>query len=118
MVTKTKTEIGLEENLEALLAYVLGWITGIIFLIIEKKSKFVKFHAIQSIIVFGFFTVISIIVSVIFGLIPIFGWIIGGLIEAILWIIAIIVWIISMIKAYRYEWFEWPIAGEIAKKNI
>lgn len=110
MSKKTKTETGLEENLEALLTYVLGWITGIIFLIIEKKSKFVKFHAIQSIIVFGFFTLIWVILASIpfINLVTI----------PIIALLSLIIWIISMVKAYNYEWFEWPIAGDIAKKQI
>jgi uncharacterized membrane protein len=51
--TKGKTSTGMEQNLEGLLCYVLGWLTGIIFLLLEKDNKFVRFHAIQSILVFG-----------------------------------------------------------------
>ena len=48
-----KTSIGLDENVAGLLCYVLGWISGIIFLLIEPKNNFVRFHAIQSIVVFA-----------------------------------------------------------------
>jgi uncharacterized membrane protein len=65
--TKGKTSTGMEQNLEGLLCYVLGWVTGIIFLLLEKENKFVRFHAIQSIVVFGAYTVISIIL----GFIPV-----------------------------------------------
>ncbi|MEM1577587.1 MAG: DUF4870 domain-containing protein [Candidatus Pacearchaeota archaeon] len=108
---ETKTELNIDENLEALLCYVLGWITGIVFLVLEKKSKFVKFHAIQSIIVFGFLTLIFII----FSSIPFIGWFIFA---PLISVFSIIIWIISMIKAYNYEWFKWSIAGDIAEKNI
>ena len=46
----SKTSLNIEENIEALLCYVLTWVTGLLFLILEKDNKFVKFHAMQSII--------------------------------------------------------------------
>jgi len=46
------TGTGLQQNVAGLLCYVLGWITGIIFLVIEKDNKFIRFHAVQSIVVF------------------------------------------------------------------
>ena len=61
--SKGKTSTGMEQNLAGLLCYVLGWITGIIFLLLEKDNRFVRFHAIQSIVVFGAFTVLEIILS-------------------------------------------------------
>ena len=69
--SKGKTSTGMEQNLAGLLCYVLGWITGIIFLLLEKDNRFVRFHAIQSIVVFGAFMVIEIIL----GFIPVIGWI-------------------------------------------
>ena len=53
-----KTSTGLQENVAGLLCYVLGWVTGLIFILIEKENKFVRFHAMQSIVTFGSITVI------------------------------------------------------------
>ena len=61
MKNMEKTSLGLDENVEALLSYILGWVTGIVFLVIEKNSKFVRFHAMQSTITFLGFTVLSFI---------------------------------------------------------
>jgi uncharacterized membrane protein len=91
--TKGKTSTGMEQNLEGLLCYVLGWVTGIIFLILEKDNKFVRFHAIQSIVVFGAFTVLA----VIFYYIPHNWWIL----KLLLGIFAFILWIVLMVKAYN-----------------
>jgi uncharacterized membrane protein len=110
-----KTELGIEENTEAALAYFLFWITGLIFLIIEK-NKFVKFHALQSTILFGFFTVIFILLSP-FHLIPFIN-IISKAISFCLLIICLIFWVLGMIKAYQHEYFKFPLAGEIAEKNV
>jgi uncharacterized membrane protein len=95
-----KTSSGLQENVASLLCYVLGWITGIIFLVIEKDNKTVRFHAWQSIFVFGIFTIL--------GFIPLIGWILG--------IVAFILWIVLMYKAYKGEMFKLPLVGNLAEK--
>ena len=56
-----KTSSGMQANVAGLLCYLLGVITGIIFILIEKENKFVRFHAMQSIIVFGGLFVINMI---------------------------------------------------------
>ena len=58
-----KTSTGLTENVAGLLCYVLGWVSGIVFLIIEPENKFVRFHAFQSIIVFGLISLVGIVFS-------------------------------------------------------
>ena len=104
-----KSSTGLDENVAGLLCYVLGWITGIVFVLVEQKSKFVRFHAMQSICVFGAITVARIVL----GWIPVIGWII----RAILGIIALILWIILMIKAYQGERYKLPWSGNLAEKH-
>ena len=106
---KSKTSTGLEQNVAGLLCYVLTWLTGIIFLIIEKDNKVVKFHAWQSIITFGAIFVIEIILI----FIPFVGWILGLLI----YIAAFILWILLMYKAYQGQTWKVPIAGNIAAKQ-
>ena len=104
-----KTSTGMDENVAGLLCYVLGWITGLIFFLIEKKNKFVRFHALQSIIVFGVLTLASIVL----GWIPIIGWVIGW----IIWVLWIVLWILLMVKAYQGEKYKLPWAGNLAEKN-
>ncbi|MDD5038897.1 MAG: DUF4870 domain-containing protein [Dehalococcoidales bacterium] len=104
-----KTASGLQENLAGLLCYVLGWITGVVFLIIEKDNKFVRFHAVQSIIVFGAYTILVYVLS----WIPI----IGAILNWILGVTALILWIILMIKAYQGQMYKLPVAGDIAEKQ-
>ena len=103
-----ETETGIKENVAGLLCYVLTWVTGIIFLIIEPKNKTVRFHAFQSIVVFG----ALFIVAMIFTWIPFIGWIIGILV----WILTIILWIVLMVKAYQGVKYKIPIAGDMAEK--
>ncbi len=105
-----KSSTGLEANVAGLLCYLLGWITGIIFLLLEKESKFVRFHALQSVITFGGLGVLSLFL----GWIPFFGW----LLAAVIGILSFILWIILMVKAYQGETFKLPIAGDIAKSQL
>ncbi len=104
-----KSSTGMQPNLAALLSYVLGFITGLIFYFIEKENKYVRFHAMQSIVVF----LALFVAQIVLGFIPILGWVLGFLIS----IAAFILWIILMIKAYQGEYFKLPIAGDIAEKN-
>ncbi|MGA2368530.1 MAG: DUF4870 domain-containing protein [Dehalococcoidia bacterium] len=103
-----KSSTGMEENVAALLSYVLWWVTGLIFFLIEKESKFVKFHAMQSIITFGALTILYIILA----WIPVMGWVLG----VIIWILEVVLWIVLMIKAYQGVRFKLPIAGDLAEK--
>ena len=104
-----KTSTGLAENVAGLLCYVLGWITGIIFLLLEKENKFVRFHAFQSIYVFGVLTIASIIL----GWIPVLGFLLSSVIS----IIGFILWIVLMIKAYQGYKYKLPWAGDFAEKK-
>ena len=99
----------MEENVAGLLCYLLGWITGIIFLILEKDNKFVRFHAIQSIVVFGIITVAQLILR----WIPFVGWILSILIS----ILAFILWIILMVKAFQGIKYKLPWAGNFSEKQ-
>ncbi len=104
-----KTSTGLAENVAGLLCYVLGWISGIIFLLIEQENKFVRFHAFQSIYVFGILTIASIIL----------GWIpfIGGVLVWLISVLGFILWIVLMIKAYQGVKYKLPRAGDFAEKR-
>ncbi|AKG91734.1 putative membrane protein [Geoglobus ahangari] len=106
----TKTSLGLEENVEAALSYVLGFLTGIVFYLLEKDSEFVRFHAMQSIVVFFSITIIQGVLM----FIPFLGWILSWL----LWIFSIALWIVLIIKAYNGEKFKIPFVGELSEKYI
>jgi uncharacterized membrane protein len=103
-----KTSTGLNENVAGLLCYVLVWISGLIFFLIEKENKFVRFHAMQSIIVFG----VLFLAGFIIGWIPL----IGGVIKWLISVLAFVLWIVLMIKAYQGEKYKLPWAGNLAEK--
>jgi uncharacterized membrane protein len=104
-----KSSLGMDANAAALLSYLLGVITGIIFYVLEKENKFVRFHAMQSIIVFG----VLFVISIIGGVIPV----IGPFIAVIANLTSLVLWVILMIKAFQGEKFKLPIAGDIAEQK-
>ena len=110
MADRGKSSTGLNANLAGLLAYTLGVISGLIFFLIEKENKFVKFHAMQAIV----FSVTLFVISFVLAFIPVVGWALIPLVQ----IGGLVVWIILMVKAYKGEWFQLPVVGEIAAKQV
>lgn len=110
-----KTSTGLQENVAGLLCYVLTWVSGIVFLLIETENKTIRYHAIQSIAAFGAITVLLIILSIL-TVIPV----IGLVFSIIMWLVyvgMIILWIVCMVKAYQGSKFKLPWAGNLAEKH-
>lgn len=95
---------GLPKNTAAALSYVLGWLSGLFFLLMYKKDAFVRFHAAQSIVTFGILTIIVFI--------PVIGWILSPLV----WIVGFVLWLFLIYKAYQGEEFKLPWVGNLAKK--
>ncbi len=116
MTTASPTE-GLPENVAGLLCYVLGWITGIIFLLIDKRP-WVRFHAAQSIAVFGGLTVIRIALGMFRFAGGLVGWGFFGLLFTFLWLLGVVLWIVLMIKAFQHQTWRVPIAADIADSLI
>ena len=106
---ESESSTGLSANVAGLLCYVLTWVTGIIFVVLEKKSTFVKFHAWQSIMTFGVLTVAELILA----WIPFVGWILSILIGILMFVL----WIILMIQAETGKMWKVPLAGDWAEKQ-
>jgi uncharacterized membrane protein len=115
------TRSGLPENIAALLSYVLGWITGLVFLLIDKRP-YVRFHAAQSIVVFLGLQILQAVLGSIFGM----GWWFGGsgywgaftmgtLLLNLISIVTLVLWIVLMLKAFQGVRFKVPLAGNIAE---
>jgi len=117
---EAESSTGMSANVAGLLCYVAGWITGIIFIVLEKKSIFVKFHAWQSIMTFGVLSVIQIILSIISAATFIFspGWWFVHVLGIIVWVIIGILWIILIIQAGSGKMWKVPWAGDWAEKQI
>lgn len=100
----------LSPNVAGLLCYLGFWITGIIFLVLERKNKWVRFHAAQSLVTFGALCLVSAAI----GWIPFIGWFFSAVI-GVTWFI---LWIILMVRAYNGERYHLPVAGDIAETIV
>ena len=98
------------ENILGAVAYLLGFITGIVLLLVEKNSKFVRFHAMQSTVLFGGLFVVNLIL----GFIPILGWLVGFILS----LAAFVLWLVLMWKAFNGEMYKVPYVGDIAEKQL
>ena len=104
------TVLGVTENIEALLCYVLGWVTGLVFLLLEQKNEFVRFHALQSLVTF----LALFIISSVIGFIPVLGVLVG----LVLWPLGVVLWIILMVKAYKGERYKLPVVGDFVEQQL
>ena len=117
-----KTSTGLEQNIAGLLCYVLGWLTGLIFFLIEKENKFVRFHALQSLITSGAITIFHMIVwnLIIANILLAISWRMWWLTSSVSSILGLghfVLMIFLIYKAYNNEMFKVPFVGDIAEKN-
>lgn len=119
--TPAETTVGMSANVAGLLCYVAWWITGIVFVVIEKKSRFVRFHAWQSIMTFGILSVVQIIISIVasialasfsFGL-----WQVAHVLGILVWVLSVALWIVLMIQAYQGKMWKLPWIGNWAEKQ-
>ena len=124
-----KSSTGLDENVAALIAYIFGWLSGLILLLLEKESRLVRFHAMQSILFNVLVAVIGFvlwIVTFIFVLIASqMGGFLGtivGLLATLLWIAfcigLLIAWVMCLVKAYQGQFFKLPVIGNFAEKFV
>jgi len=103
-----KTSTGLDENVAGAIAYALGWITGVAILMMEPANKFVRFHAWQSVILFGGLSIAWFVAMSI----PLVGWAVAFLVIPPL---SAVLWLLLMFKAYQGERYKVPFAGEMAE---
>jgi len=117
------TVSGLDPNVAAALSYVLGWITGLIFYLVESENRFVRFHALQSIffsiavfVLFGGLSVFISLFRVVPGVSVVMG-VLGSLVSMLLSIAFFAVWIILIVRAYQGERYKLPVVGDMAEKS-
>ena len=122
-----KSSTGLDENIAALLSYVFGWLSGLVFFLIEKDSRLVRFHAMQSLLFNVLIAIVAIALWVVFAVLFLVGTQISGVISTLLTLVAtllwfvfgigiLILWIMCLIKAYGRQYFKLPIIGNFAEK--
>ncbi len=110
---------GMTDNVAAALCYVLGLITGIVFLVLApyNQNKFIRFHAFQAIFFHVAFIVLTLAEMMIGLMMPIGMLVMMSLLSTLIWLGAVVVWILLLVKAYQGERFKLPIIGDLAEKQ-
>lgn len=106
-----KTSTGLDANLAAALSYLVGFVTGLVFLFAEKENRFVRFHAMQSTLLF----VGLIVIDIVLQMVPLLGFLV------VLFIVlpgSFVLWLVLMFKAYQGEDFKLPLVGKMAADRM
>ena len=115
------TSTGLPANVAGALAYVLGPITGIIFYILEKDNRFVRFHAAQSIVVSIAMFIVSFVLGILgvaIGAVPLIGWLVAMLLSFGVSIVSFVLWLLLMWQAFQGKEWEVPFAGVFARRMV
>jgi uncharacterized membrane protein len=109
-IENKNTVLGVTENLEALLCYVGCWVTGLIFLFLEKDNAYVRFHALQSVVAFGILHAAFFVVRIL----PI----LGGFLSYMIGVMIFVLWIVLMVKAYKGERYKLPAVGDFVERQL
>ncbi len=100
---------GLDKDVASGLCYVFGWLTGLIFLLVEKKDQDIRFHAMQSVVVFGGISLAHLVLSIS---------LIGAPLIPLLMLVGFVLWVLLMIKGFQGEKYKLPYVGELAEKWV
>lgn len=121
MSSAVKSSTGLAPNIGGLLAYILGPITGVLFLVLEKEDRFVRFHAMQSVVVGVALIAVSIAFSIfssVLAFIPVLGWIVALVAGLGLAVVSFGLWILLMVRAFQGREWQVPLVGAYARRFV
>lgn len=113
--TGATTSTGLDPKVAGLLAYLVGWVSGLILYLVEKDHTEVRFHAAQSVLVSIAFIGLYIVLSIV-SLIPFLGWLIGLLGTAVVALAGFALWIYLLIQGYNLKHVRLPVVGSMAEQ--
>jgi uncharacterized membrane protein len=118
---ENKSSTGLEPNVAALLAYLFGWVGGLVFFLIEKDSMYVRFHAMQSIFLNGLWIALFIVIQIFIVILAFISSalaLIGTLLYLVVGLGGLGVWILMMVKAFQGEAYKLPVIGDMAENIV
>ncbi len=116
-------QAGLDENIACALCYLLGILTGVLFLVLEpyNKNRNIRFHAFQAI----FWWLAMVVAGIVFGIvatviafIPFIGWTVSVLLWPLYGLASLALWLMLMYKAYNNQRWVLPVIGPLAEKQV
>lgn len=110
------SSMGMEPKTAAGLSYVAGWVTGLIFFLLEKRNRFVRFHAMQSILFFGGLSVLSAALGIVSTFSPGVLALAFNCTSGLIGIVGFVGWIVLMINGFQGKYFKLPLVGDYAER--
>ena len=113
------TSTGVDARLSSMLCYAGWWVTGLVFLFAERRNGEVRFHAAQSLVVFGALSVALLFsggVSAVVFVVATTRFQMAQAIGYAIWFVAVLIWLFLLMKTWRGETWRVPIAGDLAVK--
>jgi uncharacterized membrane protein len=101
------------------LCYAGWWVTGLVFLFAERRHSEVRFHAAQSLIVFGALSVALILcggASAVAFIVAAGSFSVLQAIGNVIWLVAVVLWLFLLLKTWQGETWRVPIAGDLAMR--
>ena len=122
-----KSSTGLDENVAALLTYIATWVSGLVFFLIEKNSRLVRFHAMQAIllgataivgaiILWIAWVVVTLVLAQIADILGTLSGLVIGLLIGVFYLGILVAWVMCLIKAYQGQFYKLPVLGNFAEK--
>ena len=126
-VQTAKSSTGLDENIAALLSYIFGWVSGLVFFLIEKDSRLVRFHAMQSLLFNILIGVVAFALWIVLFIVFLIASQVSGALTTLLSLVSVLVWVVfviaifgglilCLVKAFQGQYFKLPIIGNFAEK--
>jgi uncharacterized membrane protein len=115
----TATSTGVDPRLSVLLCYTAWWMSGLIFLIIEQQHRDVRFHAAQSLVLFGGLSVligVLLVVAIAMLVVSTAAFQAMQLLMYLVWLAAVVLWLIVMLRAFKGESWRVPFAADLAAR--
>jgi uncharacterized membrane protein len=114
-----RVSAGLEPNVAGFLCYLVGFITGIFFLVADpyKRDHFVRFHAYQAIFLSAAWFAVYFVLTVLLAILPGMLWSVAWFLHSLLGLGFFLLWLLLMYKAYNHQQFRLPVIGDLAARQ-
>src|SRR5438093_5535476 len=105
----------LDPKVAGALCYLFGCLSGLLFFVLENENKTVRFHALQSILLFGILSLFSFL-SVVLTIFT--NFVIFQMATNVIWILHFVAWLFLVIRTYQGENYRIPLIGDFAAQQV
>lgn len=112
---------GLDERLASVLCYSVWWVTGGLFLLLERRQRTVRFHAAQSLVLFGAVSALLVVLGAVSALTLMLSSQAYQLVRVagdLLWVGAAVLWLVLVLRAWQGDVWRVPLVAALADRVV